>query len=380
MRQPSGSSSDSAGAPGATGRASYSGNADAGAIAARLRQARSAVVLTHAKPDGDAIGSMLASLRLLRALGAAATGWIVGPVDFSLQSFLEGERLANPASIPSAVEPDLVLVVDTGSWQQLDSMAEWVRARAERTVIVDHHRSGDPAMAALRLIDPGCASTTQALLRVADAAGVPLDADGAGGVDDRAGAARVGLTGSIAEALFIGLATDTGWFRFSNADAAVFDAAARLLRAGVEKDRLYRQIEETARPGRLRLLAKALASLELLAEDRAALMVLPRAEMQSTGGGAEDLSGIVNAPMVIGSVEVSVLATEPEPGVVKLSFRSKPPWTRGGAFVDVDRLAAGYGGGGHVHAAGAKSRGALAEVLDRVRADLRALPRSTPGA
>jgi len=339
--------------------APYRGNADAAAIAARFRSATSALVVTHAKPDGDAVGSVLAAIRMLERIGAKARGVLVGPVDFSLQPFLEGQPLSRQGERP-ATDPDLVVVVDTGSWSQLDSLAEWVRPRADRTVIVDHHRTGDPAMAALRLIDPASASTTQCLLRVVDALGLELGA--------------ASSAGSIAEALFIGLATDTGWFRFSNADAAVFDAAARLLRAGVEKDRLHRQIEETARPARLRLLSKALASLELLAHDRAALMSLSAEDLRAAGGGAEDLSGIVNAPMVIASVEASVLATVHDPGVVKLSFRSKPPVSPGAPFVDVDRLASRYDGGGHVHAAGAKAKGALADVLERVRTDLRSLP------
>lgn len=337
--------------------ASYCGNAEPRAIAERFRTARSAVVLTHAKPDGDAVGSVLAVLRMLKSIGCDPKAWIVGPIDFSLQPFLEGEPISTPAAGMPREEPDLVVVVDTGSWSQIDAMAEWLRPRVSRAVIIDHHRSGDPAMASQRLIETACASTTQCLLRVADELGLEIGGHGRS-------------AGSIAEALFIGLATDTGWFRFSNADAAVFEAVARLLRAGVEKDRLYRQIEETARPQRLRLMARALSSLEFHGGDRAALITLTREDMESIGGGAEDLSGIVNAPMAVGSVEVSVLATVHEQGVVKLSFRSKPASTRGGPFVDVDRLASLYGGGGHVHAAGAKVKGTVAEVLARVRKDL----------
>lgn len=358
--------------------APYTGNADAPEIAARFRAAKRAVVTTHAKPDGDAVGSLLAALRMLRHCGAEAQGWLVGPVDIALRSFLAGERIGDPREALPESEPDLVVVVDTGSWSQLDAMAEWVCARAAKTVLVDHHRGGDPAVAALRLIDPGCASTTQVLLRVTDALGIDL----AGGT----GAAAPGeaappgpvlraedASGSIAEALFIGLATDTGWFRFSNADAAVFETAARLLRAGVAKDRLYRQIEETARPERLRLLARALASLELRAGGRASVMVLTRDDFERSGGGAEDLSGLINEPMSIGSVEMSVLVSESEPGTIKLSFRSKPPLRPGGPFIDVNAFAATYGGGGHVHAAGAKQRGTLAAVLERLRQDLDAL-------
>lgn len=349
--------------------APYAGNADAAAIAARLRGAKSAIVITHAKPDGDAIGSVLAVLRMLRAHGAEARAWLVGPIDHSLRSFVAHERFGDPLretppAPGSADDPDLVVVVDTGSWSQLDALADWVRARSAKTILVDHHRGGDPAVAALRLIDAGCASTTQCLLRVVDALGVDLRHGSAPGP---------GAADSIAEALYLGLATDTGWFRFSNAGAAVFEAAARLLRAGVEKDRLYRQVEETARPERMKLLARALASLELRGGGRAALMTLTSGDFAASGGGPEDLSGIINEPMAIGRVDVSALVTESDGGTVKLSFRSKPPLEPGGPFVDVNAFAARYGGGGHVQAAGARVREPLAEVLDRVKRDLDAL-------
>lgn len=357
--------------------AAYVGNADAAAIAARFRSAKSAVVTTHAKPDGDAVGSVLATLRMLRACGAEGQGWLVGPVDLALRAFLEGERIGDPRNELPAHEPDLVVVVDTGSWSQLDAMAAWVRDRAAKAVLIDHHRGGDPAVASTRLIDATCASTTQLLLRVVDALGLPL----AGAIDGTRASAAVGsvapprdAAGSIAEALFIGVATDTGWFRFSNADAAVFDVLARLLRAGVSKDRLYRQIEETARLERMRLLARALASLELRSRDRVAVMVLTRDDFAQSGGGPEDLSGLINEPMAIGSVEMSILVSESEPGMIKLSFRSKPPIRIGAPFMDVNAFAAKYGGGGHVHAAGAKAKGTLATVLERLRRDLDALP------
>jgi len=363
--------------PGPAAAPAYVGNADAAAIAARFRAAKSVVVTTHAKPDGDAVGSVLATLRMLRACGAEGQGWLVGPVDLALRAFLEGERIGDPRDELPSNEPDLVVVVDTGSWSQLDAMAPWIRDRAAKTVLIDHHRGGDPAVASTRLIDATCASTTQLLLRVVDALGLGL----AGPLDGARLPAAAGsvlpprdVTGSIAEALFIGVATDTGWFRFSNADAAVFEVVARLLRAGVSKDRLYRQIEETARPERMRLLARALASLELRGRERAAIMVLTRDDFAQSGGGPEDLSGLINEPMAIGTIEMSVLVSESEPGMIKLSFRSKPPIRAGAPFMDVNAFAARYGGGGHVHAAGAKAKGTLAEVLGRVRRDLDDLP------
>ena len=347
----------------ATTSTAYASTASPVRMAERMRQAGSVLVTAHDKPDGDAVGSVLALTRALRALGKRVEPWLCGPFDPSLGVLLAGEKPGRaPESMPGE-DFDLVVVVDTGSWSQLDTLGSWMRARLARCINIDHHRSGDTGFVD-RIVDTSCASCTQALVPVLEALAVPFDAPGTGGA------------GSIAEALFAGLATDTGWFRFSGADAPVFALASRLLAAGVDKDRLYRQLEETARPQRIDLLARAMGSIRWLSDGRAALMRLRAEDFAQSSGSSEDLAGVVNAPMTVGSVEVSALlsqnGTDP---VVKISLRSKPPMAKGGAFVDVNQLAAQFGGGGHVHAAGAKFKGsmeqaneALAQAIERALA------------
>ena len=332
----------------------YATTASPQRLAERIRSAGSLLVTSHDKPDGDAVGSVLALTRAARAPGIRTEAWLAGPFDPALGALFAGDAVCRaPESMPQG-EFDLVAVVDTGSWSQLEHLGAWLRGRMDRCIGVDHHRSGDTGFTD-RIVDTACASCTQALVPVLDALGTRFDAPGSG------------CAGSIAEALFAGLATDTGWFRFSGADAAVFALASRLLRAGVEKDRLYRQLEETARPQRMGLLAHALGGMRWLAGGRAAVMTLSPEDFSRSSGSAEDLAGVVNAPMSVGSVEVSALLSQNEPGpVVKISFRSKPPMARGGGFVDVNRLAGEFGGGGHVHAAGAKFRGSMAQATDAV--------------
>jgi phosphoesterase RecJ-like protein len=323
-------------------------------LAERIRSAKRLLVTSHDKPDGDAVGSVLALVRAARELGIQSEAWLSGPFDPSLGVLLAGERVGRAPESTPAGEFDLIAVVDTGSWGQLEHLGGWLRARHDRCIGVDHHRSGDTGFVE-RIVDTASASCTQALVPVLDALGVRFDAPGSGG------------SGSIAEALFAGMATDTGWFRFSGADAAVFALASRLLGAGVDKDRLFRQLEETARPQRMGLLAHALGGMRWLAGGRAALMTLSPEDFSRSSGSAEDLAGVVNAPMSVGSVEVSALLSMNEPGpVVKISFRSKPPLQRGGAFVDVNRLAGEFGGGGHVHAAGARFRGSMEDAARAV--------------
>ena len=290
----------------------YATTASPQRLAERIRSAGSLLVTSHDKPDGDAVGSVLALTRAARALGIRTEAWLAGPFDPALGALFAGDAVCRaPESMPQG-EFDLVAVVDTGSWSQLEHLGAWLRGRMDRCIGVDHHRSGDTGFTD-RIVDTACASCTQALVPVLDALGTRFDAPGSG------------CAGSIAEALFAGLATDTGWFRFSGADAAVFALASRLLRAGVEKDRLYRQLEETARPQRMGLLAHALGGMRWLAGGRAAVMTLSPEDFSRSSGSAEDLAGVVNAPMSVGSVEVSALLGKPPPKPLAITTTSG--WT-----------------------------------------------------
>ena len=110
----------------------------------------------------------------------------------------------------------------------------------------------------------------------------------------------VGERGGVAEALFVGLATDTGWFKFQNADSEAFRVASRLLEVGVDKSRLYQVIEETAAPSRLALEARSLSSLEYYKDGSIAIMLLREEDFKATGGSLNDLTGLVNTPMQVG--------------------------------------------------------------------------------
>jgi phosphoesterase RecJ-like protein len=261
--------------------ATYSTTTTARHIADRFVNAKRVLVTSHDKPDGDAIGSVLALARALRQRGRVVDIWLSGAFDPVLQCLLANEQPGRaPEKLPSA-DYDAVAVLDTGSWGQLEHLGPWLRERREKIMGVDHHRSGDTDFTD-RIVDTRCASCTQALVPIIDALGVKFDMPGTGG------------SGSIAEALFAGLATDTGWFRFSSADAAVFTLASRLLSAGVEKDRLYRQLEENSRPPRLGLLGRALSNIRWLANNRAAIMQLMPDDFATASGSPEDLAGVVS--------------------------------------------------------------------------------------
>jgi nanoRNase/pAp phosphatase (c-di-AMP/oligoRNAs hydrolase) len=221
-----------------------------------------------------------------------------------------------------------------------------IEAHIRRVLVTVHHpsatcRIGDVVDAqlrvlglqGLRVVDASCGSCTALLARLIDALGVDMSA----GADARG-------RYSIAEALFMGLATDTGWFRFPNARAAEYGLAARLLAAGVDKDAMFQKIEQSSRAERVQLQARALSSLEFVAGGRIAMMRLRAADFADTGAMLEETAGIVNIPMEVAPVRASILAVDDvAAGVIKLSFRSKPA-DGDGAFIDVNEVAARFGG------------------------------------
>ncbi|MCP4833578.1 MAG: hypothetical protein GY895_02330 [Phycisphaera sp.] len=316
----------------------YESNTTVEEIADGLRGAESVLILTHHKPDGDALGTSLALHRGLRTIGVASEIVISGPIDPNLLAMTTPddrlERLENLGSLDGRPEPSMIAVVDTGAWTQLEALGDWLRTRTDRIVGVDHHARGG-SVAGRRIVDTSCASATQAMVPVLDALGVDLS------------------TERIAEALFLGLATDTGWFRFSSAGPDVYRLAARLMESGVDKDAIYARIEQNASPSRFAMLARALGSLRFIDHGAVAVMQLGLEDFADTGANLEELAGIVNTPLEIGSVRASILLTQAEAGRTKVSFRSKPAGDSG-SFIDVNELAARFGGGGHVHAAGAR--------------------------
>lgn len=312
-------------------------------IASFLADKERIVVVTHARPDGDAAGS---SLALVRALNRAsktrrASVWYTGGPPAWLDTLagdapfhvLEGDKTPD-------VEPDAVVVVDTGSWKQLDHLADWVRSHTEITTVIDHHLEGNPDVAprlhvakeAAAAVQPVC-ELALALLKLKSASELPV---------------------SIAELIYTGLATDTGWFRHSNVRPAVFELAADLLRAGVDHPKLLATIDQGDRPARLRVMAEALGTLELFDRDRVAIMSLTTEAIHRSGAGSSDTGGFSELGLKIASVRVSATLTEVEIAgsgpATKISFRSKA----GPGMIDVNEVAKTLGGGGHANASGAR--------------------------
>jgi bifunctional oligoribonuclease and PAP phosphatase NrnA len=339
----------------------YSSNASLADVAQRLGAARRVAIFTHAKPDGDALGSTLALARALRLRHIEATPVYLPPWSSRFDAIVDGTPVlhmpADPAAAaawldrPELTTADTFAVLDTGSWSQLSHVRPLLEPRAAQCVIVDHHAHGDESIASVRHIDVRAASACEL---VAEVCRLIL---GAGAMRE--------LPVSVAEPLYLGVATDTGWFRYSNTKPATLRLAADLIDAGVDHNRLYRRIEQSDSPRRLLLTQRALASLEYLAADRAAIMSITQRDVAECKATQDELGGLTDLPQSVGSVRAVAVLTEVEPALSKVSFRSKAA-DAGQRVIDVNQLAQQFGGGGHVHAAGAKIALPLAEARRKV--------------
>lgn len=354
--------------------ADYQSNIDLTEAVEMIRRADRVAITTHAKPDGDAFGSTVALTAALKQIGSHVSAWFIPPVPANL-TLLRGAELVELYDPSVKMEaPSLLVVVDTGAWSQLTPMREMLTGSLDHTLIIDHHLVGD-LPAAYRYVDGQAAACCEVVSKFID----ELQATDMSGADL--------FTPTVCEALYVGIASDTGWFRFSNARPETHELAARLIRGGVDHAKLFRVLEQTQRPEKLALDSRALDSLKFLAQGRVAVMVLRADDFIETGALMQETDQIVDIPQMVESVQLVVLVTEPPPHhhghgsvteaetraasanksdgqAIRLSLRSKP----GQDAVNVAELTGRFGGGGHARAAGAKVHAPLDEVVERISA------------
>lgn len=317
-----------------------------------LAGADAVALACHVGPDGDALGSMLGLGAALRGLGKqVVASWGGEPFEVpAAYSFLPAQDLlVHPAQFPAA--PPLLVTLDTGSPDRLGSLADRVGS-AGCTVVVDHHASGAP-YGAVRVVDTSAAATAVLVEQLLQRLGVPLTPD-------------------VATALYTGLVTDTGSFKYSATTPAVHELAARLLATGIRHDLITRAVYDTAPFAYLGLLGgvAARAALEPDAARGLGLVwsTVPAEALAAAGLGLADVEGVIDVVRTAQEAEVAVvLKADPLGGGWKVSTRSK-------GAVDVGLVCTALGGGGHRFAAGFSST----LPADRVLAELRAALATAP--
>jgi len=303
----------------------------------------SCVLTTHYSLDGDAIGSELALAGLLTQLGARPHIVNHDAVP-RIYRFLDPGNIARPFGEldPGIVErADLVFVLDVSNWERIGEPAQAIRRSHAKVICIDHHATSD-GIADIDIIEPAAAATGIMIYDMIQALGAKI-------------------TPPMAAALFVAIATDTGWFRFSNTSPAVFRAIAGITEAGAVPAEIYSFVYENLRWERLHLLKSGLGTLRSAAGGKVAWMTLSRGAFEESGADEEDVEGLIDFLRSIAGVEVAILFRESPAGVIRISMRSK-------SRIDVGRFAERFGGGGHARAAGIKMSGRLSDVTERVLA------------
>jgi bifunctional oligoribonuclease and PAP phosphatase NrnA len=306
-------------------------------IGRALRQHDTIAILSHVRPDGDALGSELALGLSLQQIGKNVHIWNEeGMLD--KYSFLpRAELLTNPPPDPQDV--DLAVALDTAIQNRLGSAGQAIRS-AKLWINIDHHVS-NPGYGDLVYIDPTAPATGQILFELIKSEKLPLDPD-------------------IAENLFVAISTDTGSFQYPNTTARTFEIAAELVRVGLKVGEIGRKVYENYPRRRLELLRELLRTMRFDSDGRVASFGLELKTAADLGVIPEDNEGLIDHLRAVRGVIVAVFFEELTDGKVRVSMRSKND------AVDVCAICEKFGGGGHQLAAGARIRGTLADVTERV--------------
>jgi phosphoesterase RecJ-like protein len=304
--------------------------------------AQSVVVTTHINPDGDGLGSQIGLARFLADRGKQVRLVNQDPVPEILR-FLETAdrpiRTYDPAAHDDLLRSsDLVVLVDNSAPDRLGGMERIMGQVADHTLCIDHHPSRDTPWSRLILDEEACATAVIVYELV----------QAAGWTPDRA----------AAEALYVGLATDTGFFRFNSTDEQAHRVAADLVRLGVDPAKVYQAIYERNSVAYTRLLGHALTGVRVDREVIASV-VITREQVQKLSAEEVDPSEITTALLAMDGITLALLFRELADGRIKVSLRSK-------GQLDVHRLAGEFGGGGHRNASGIVMDGTLDDVVRAV--------------
>jgi phosphoesterase RecJ-like protein len=313
-------------------------------VAALERAPGRALMLGHVHPDADVLGTLLAIGEALHARGWSVLSGGPHPAPGAL-SFLPGvERYEVLKAINGVF--DVVVLTDCPNPDRTEGLIDAAKRAAPIVVNIDHHPD-NRRYGTTNWIDVGAAATGEMVYRLLSALDAPL-------------------TPSIATNLFTAVHTDTGSFRYSNVTPETFEIAAALTAAGAKPDVVSSALYERRAPDALRLLSEALGRVQVSNDGLIAWLALPGGVVPERFVESEEL---VNYPRSIGSVKVACLLRELDGGPVKVSLRAK-------GEVDVNKIAAAFGGGGHANAAGCTVSGPLdaatRQILDAVRAALAA--------
>jgi phosphoesterase RecJ-like protein len=312
----------------------------------RLKGAKKALVIGHVKPDGDDISSVAALVSILRKLGKEAEGCIADRIPWFYHD-LPGAALIKDVDELRDYRFDTAITVDASELSRIGKAVELLGGK-KPDITLDHHKT-NVGFGELDFCDPGYAATAMIVYEIGKRL-VPYDPE-------------------LAEMTLLGIATDTGFFKYASVDHRVFEYAAELVKLGANIQRLAAAVLEHRTPNAVRLLTQMLSTLKIEEDGKLAWAFVSADMLRRTGCTDEDTEGFAGEIRAIHGVEIAILFVEWPEGEVHVSLRSK-------SYADVSEIALVFGGGGHRRAAGCTCKGkdlaaVIAEVVTEAKRTLR---------
>src|SRR5216110_1758423 len=303
-----------------------------------LREHRRFAILSHVRPDGDALGSQLALAVSLQQLEKDVRVWNEDGILEKYSLLPRAELLTKPPS--NSEDFDVAIALDTAIQNRLGTTVAAVRS-AKIWINIDHHLS-NPGYGDLVILDPSAPATGEIIFDLIKSQGLPLNHD-------------------IAENLYAAISTDTGSFQYPKTSARTFEIAAELVRDGdLDVGKISQQLYENYPRRRLELLRELLRTMRFSECGRVATFSLSVKIAGELGVIPEDNEGLIDHLRAVRGVLIAVFFEELPDGKVRISMRSKDE------RVDVSAICQTFGGGGHTLAAGARVLGTLAQVEQKV--------------
>lgn len=309
-----------------------------------LNTSKNVLLATHIDPDGDAIGSLIAMGLALEAAGKRVVMYNESPIPGPYR-FLSGVDRVTCAA-PPINDCDVAVIIDCGDLQRLGQIADTMEG-FPRLINVDHHAT-NTRFGYLSLIDPEACASAELIYQVILALGIQI-------------------TAPIATALYTGILTDTGSFRFTNTSQKTFSICEALVAAGAEPAEVAKHLYGQYSIGRLKLLNMALNSIEISHNGKLSLMAVTRHMLMESGTVPDDVVGMINYARRIEDIDVAVLIREKRNGNgVPGSQRPFQVSLRSNGAVDVGAIATTFGGGGHAKAAGFLVKATLPQLKAKI--------------
>jgi len=315
-------------------------------ILRRIADSRNVFVTTHSNPDGDAVGSLLAMGLALEKSGKQVVMYNKSPIPAVYRFLPSSERIRQ--RMPNGTGFDTAVVLDCGALQRIGYSLKSMNGISV-VLNIDHHVT-NTAFGDVQLIDPRACSTAEIVYGLIKRMAVPIDRD-------------------MATAIYTGILTDTGSFRFSNTNQAAFAICQEMTQRGVDPYRVAQHVYGTYSLGRIKLLNLALDSIEISFNGKLSIMTITQDMLSQTGTQPEDVDGLIHYARRIEDVKVAALIQELKNGQNGAGNSKENRFhisLRSDGTVDVASIATAYGGGGHRSAAGFGIEATLTDIKSEI--------------